>query len=105
MSGIAESRAATTLTGGKHFLRFLKNGSWVYGQANDPVQADVCQHHDLMHGWVCWVDSAKAGEAMASMMKPMPPCPEPVNGTPFKEQRGFEPGVGGDVDGLEPFIR
>jgi hypothetical protein len=105
MSGIAESRAATQLTGGKHFLRFLKDGLWVYGQANDPVQENdqwAVNILTLAHGWVCWVDSAKAGEVMTSMMKPMPPCPEPIDGMPFKEQRGFElRGIGGDIDGVE----
>ena len=105
MSGIAESRAATTLTGGKFFLRFLKDGSWVYGQANDEVQEDAQWAVNIMslsHGWVCWVDGAKAGEVMTSMTKPMPPCPEDINGVSYKEQRGFElRGIGGDIDGTE----
>jgi hypothetical protein len=105
LSGIAESRAATTLTSGKSYLRMLKDGRWVYGQVNDAVENDARWAVNIMtlsHGWVCWTDSVKTGEVMASMLKPMPPRPEPLDGMPYKEQRGFEVrGVGGDSDGVE----
>jgi hypothetical protein len=105
MSGIAESRAATTLPVGKSYLRFLKDGSWVYGQASDEIKDGARWAINIMtlsHGWACWEDSVKIGEVMASMLKPMPLCPDPINGVPYKEQRGFElRGVGGDSDGVE----
>jgi hypothetical protein len=100
MSGIAESRATTTIGGGgKDLLRMLKSGEWVYGQSNEEVQSGsqwVINIMSLAHGWTCWVEGAGnaknscRGKLMVSMTEAKPACPPPIDNTPFKELRSFE---------------
>ena len=82
----------------------LRDGRWVYGQVNDAVENDARWAVNIMtlsHGWVCWTDSVKTGEVMASMLKPMPPRPEPLDGMPYKSNAASRCAVGGDSDGVE----
>jgi len=100
MSGIAESKASTIVAGGgKDLLRMLKSGEWVFGQSNEEVQPGsrwVANVMSFAHGWCCWVEGGPGqknelrGEIMVSMAKSKPPCPAPVDGTPYKEQRVFD---------------
>jgi hypothetical protein len=105
LSGIAESRQSTILTGGKPFLRLLKSGEWVYGQTNEEVQDGsqwAVNIFTLGHGYACWIDSELRGEAMISMSKPKPQKPPPVDGIAYKEQRSFElKCLNGDDAGVE----
>jgi hypothetical protein len=99
-AGIAESRATTVLMGGgKPMLRMLKSGEWVFGQENNDVQEGsswAINVATLAHGWSCWVQgegnskNTLAGEIMASMLDAKPPCPPPIDGFPYKEQRSFD---------------
>jgi len=100
MSGIAESKASTIVAGGgKDLLRMLKSGEWVFGQSNEEVQPGsrwIANVMSFAHGWCCWVEGGPGqknelrGEVMVSMAKAKPPCPPPVDGTPYKEQRVFD---------------
>jgi hypothetical protein len=99
MSGIAESRASTVIAGGKPFFRLLKSGKFVFGQTNEEVQQGSKWAVNIMsmqHGWSCWVDGGHgkanelAGQVMAPMTAPKPARPDPIEDTPFKEQRSFE---------------
>jgi hypothetical protein len=109
MTGIARSRAETQFSGGKPLLRMLRDGGWAIGQTNDEVQPEsrwVVNILTLQHGWVCWTNSDSkntlAGEIMASMLKPRPECPPPIDGIPYKEQRSFDlKCIDGDDSGLE----
>jgi hypothetical protein len=96
-SGIAQSRAETRISGGKPFLRLLKGGEWVFGQEDlvvEPGSRWCVNLMSLSHGFCCWVDMGSKnelkGEVMVSMTMPRPPRPEPIDGTPYAEQRGFE---------------
>ena len=99
MSGIAESRASTILSGsGTPLLRMLKSGSWVFGMENEEVQGGsrwIVNPMSLAHGYCCWVETAGndknklKGEVMVSITKPKPALPPPIEGTPYKEQRAF----------------
>jgi hypothetical protein len=99
MGGIAESRATTVIAGGKPFFRLSRAGIFIYGQNNEEVQEGSRWAVNIMsmsHGWSCWVDggpgqaNSLAGEVMTPMSVSKPPLPEPIDGTPFKEQRSFE---------------
>ena len=100
MSGIAESKASTIVAGGgKDLLRMLKSGEWVFGQGNEEVQPGsrwIANVMSFQHGWCCWVEGGPGqknelrGEVMVSMAKAKPPCPPPIDGTPYKEQRVFD---------------
>jgi len=100
MSGIAESKASTIVAGGgKDLLRMLKSGEWVFGQSNEEVQPGsrwIANVMSFQHGWCCWVEGGPGqknelrGEVMVSMAKAKPPCPPPIDGTPYKEQRVFD---------------
>jgi hypothetical protein len=98
-AGIAESRANTHISGGKPFLRLLKDGIWVYGAEDLEVEPGAhwaVNIMSLVHGWCCWVDrggnqkNELVGEEMVSMTQALPPRPLPIENTPFSEQRGFE---------------
>jgi hypothetical protein len=99
-SGIAQSRSSTVLSGGgKPLLRLLRDGLIVHGQANVEVEPDsrwAVNVMSLAHGWSCWVDGGPgaknklAGEVMVSIGDPKPPQPEPIQSTPWAEQRSFE---------------
>jgi hypothetical protein len=44
MKGIAETRSTMTVSdGGKPLLRLLKQGQWVYGPNNEPVENGCCR--------------------------------------------------------------
>ena len=111
MRGIAEARSVSVLAGGKPLLRLDRNGGgWVYGQANDEVEKGSYWAINIMtleHGWACWVRDGKgkntlAGEPMASMLKPRPPRPDPIEGTEFQEQKSFNLRcISGEAEGLE----
>ena len=89
-TGIAESRATTVLgVGGRPLLRMLRNGEFVFGQNNEPVQEGsqwAVNIVSLAHGWVKWVESEKVGESMVSMSMPKPVKP----GEGYQEQRSVE---------------
>jgi hypothetical protein len=100
VSGIAESRASTQISGGgKPLLRMSKAGEWMFGQANDECQEGstwAINPVTLSHGYCCWVDGGPGqknelkGEIMASMAEPKPRRPEPIGDTPYAEQRSFD---------------
>lgn len=98
-SGVAASRSLTVVSGGKPFLRMLRDGGWVYGQQDAEVQDGsswAINPLSIQHGWCCWpkADDPTAnkmlGERMVSVQEPRPPQPEPIQGVPFTEQRAFE---------------
>jgi hypothetical protein len=100
-AGIAESRASTPIAGGKPLLRLLKNGVWVFGQSDDPVQEGsswAINPLSIGHGWSCWSNHPPAlkrknellGEVMAPITSHKPPRPDDIQGFPFTEQRIFE---------------
>ena len=107
LTGIAESRASTLVTGGgKPILRMLKTtGAWVWGQTNEPMQPGsrwVLNITSLQHGWVCWDDGEMKGEVLVSMLDPKPARPQPVNGAEYEERRAFELRCyDGDDEGVE----
>jgi hypothetical protein len=102
MKGIAESRNTTPAgSGGKPFLRLLKDGNWVYGQENVEVQEGshwAVNPMTLSHGWVCWFNppegSGQKNEMRGDVMVPMthdkPEQPAPKGGAPFVSQLGCE---------------
>jgi len=98
VAGIAESRAQTSVFGGKPMLRMLKTGTWVFGQSNDEVQEGsrwVVNPTSFKHGWCCWVDGGgdknrMAGEIMVPVNERLPAQPPPIDNTPFKPQREYE---------------
>lgn len=110
-SGIAESRATTVIAGGgKLLLRMGKDGIWIYGPSNEEVLEGslwVVNIATLAHGFCCWKDAGRganvlAGEVMVSMTQPKPRRPDPIDGTPYTEQRSFElKCLDGDDAGLE----
>ena len=98
-SGIANSRAQTVVTGGKPFLRMLRDGVWVYGQKDEEVQEGsswAINPLSLGHGWCCWPKNdgggpnKMLGEHMVPMFEPRPPKPEPIEGFPFTQQFSCE---------------
>jgi len=100
-SGIAESRASTSLAGfgGKPLLRLLKSGLWVYGMEDVEVEEGslwAVNPLSLMHGWVAWTNhpgmtkNTMVGEVMVPVFEHKPAKPLPVDGWPFSEQRMFE---------------
>jgi len=111
LAGIAQSRAATPVVGGKPLLRMQKSGEWCFGQTNDDVQDGSRWAVNIMsiaHGWVCWVDGGEreknsmAGEVMASVTEPRPPQPDDIGKFPYKDQRSFDLlCLDGDDKGME----
>jgi len=98
-TGIANSRAQTVVTGGKPFLRMLRDGVWVYGQRDEEVQEGsswAINPLSLGHGWCCWPNNPDGGsnkmlgEHMVPMFEPRPPKPEPIEGFPFTQQFSCE---------------
>lgn len=100
-SGIASSRAQTIISGGKPFLRLLRDGMWVFGQRDEEVQEGsswAINVLSLQHGWCCWPKGDAAGsggnrmlgESMAPVYAPRPASPEPINGNPFSQQVGMD---------------
>ena len=98
-SGIASSRAQTIISGGKPFLRMLKDGNWVFGQRDEEVQEGsswAINVLSLQHGHCCWPKNEGGGtnkmlgEVMAPVYAPRPSAPEPINGFPFTQQVGFD---------------
>ena len=71
MRGIADTRApCMTGDGGKLLLRLLKNGTFVIGQNNEPVENGsewAVNIACLARGWVCWGDGELLGQVMASV--------------------------------------
>jgi hypothetical protein len=98
MAGIAESRATTQIgAGGKHILRLMKGGMWIYGQTNEEVQPGsrwAVNVMTLAHGWCCWVEgeskNSLEGDVMVSMSEKLPAQPDAIRGTEFKPQRSFD---------------
>lgn len=92
-AGIAESRASTIINaGGMPLLRLLKDGSWVFGQGDEEVQANsrwLVNVMTIAHGYCCWIDGALRGETMKSVFEPKPVQPPAIEGFPYKEQRSF----------------
>lgn len=110
VSGIAQSRATTPLAGGEPILRLSRDGHWIYGQGDDPVQEGsewAVNPGSIMHGWVCWSDDSKlAGEVMAHVSKPKPARPDPIGNLAWKEQRTCNMKcVYGDDDGLQVIFK
>jgi len=113
MAGIAESRASTPIAGGKPLLRLLKNGVWVFGQSDDPVQEGsswAINPLSIGHGWSCWSNYPPAmkrknellGEVMAPISAHKPARPDDIQGFQFNEQRVFELRcLDGDDEGTE----
>jgi hypothetical protein len=104
--GIAESRASTVIAaGGKPILRLLKQGDWVFGQSDEEVQEGsrwAVNVATIEHGFVCWIDGALRGEAMASVFQHKPERPPSIEGVRYKEQRSFDMKcVDGDDAGTE----
>lgn len=94
MKGIAETRSTMTVSdSGKPLLRLLKQGKWVYGPNNEPVEKGsqwAVNIASLSRGWVCWDDGELLGQAMASVQAERLPQPPPIDGIPFVEQFGLE---------------
>lgn len=112
-SGLAQSVAAvpTSGGGGKPILRLLKSGIWVFGQADDQVQAGsewAVNPASITHGWICWSNDPSAsknqllGEVMVPANQPYPVKPQPINGYEFKPQRCMDMRcVSGEDEGVE----
>jgi len=99
MSGIAESRAQTIVAGGKPFFRMSRSGTYIFGQSNEEMQEGSRWAVNIMtmsHGWSCWVDGGPnqanvlAGEVMTAMTNPLPPRPDPIGDSSYKDVRSFE---------------
>ena len=99
MSGIAESRAQTIVAGGKPFFRMSRSGTYIFGQSNEEMQEGSRWAVNIMtmsHGWSCWVDggpnqaNSLAGEVMTAMTNPLPPRPDPIGDSSYKDVRSFE---------------
>jgi hypothetical protein len=94
MKGIAETRSTMTVSdGGKPLLRLLKQGQWVYGPNNEPVEKGsqwAVNIASLSRGWVCWDDGELLGQVMASVQVERLLPPAPIDGVPFAEQFGME---------------
>lgn len=100
ISAIEQSRSTTVIAGGgKPFLRLLKSNEWVYGAENIDVQPGsrwVVNIFEAKHGFCCWVDNGPGkknelkGEVMSTIFGPKPHRPDPIDGTPFAEQRAFD---------------
>lgn len=101
LAGIEDSQATTMVAGGgKDLIKLDKSdGSWVIGQADEPMQVGSrwwINILSLSHGWVCWSNyqgtrkNERLGEIMVPMSEPKPQKPQPIEGFPFAEQRSFE---------------
>ena len=99
-SGIANSRAITIISGGKPYIRMLKDSNWVYGQRDEEVQDGsswAINPLSLAHGWCCWSNNPEGdnpnkmlGEVMVPIHEPQPAMPAPVDGFPYTAQRSFD---------------
>lgn len=98
-SGIAQSRATLIPSGGKPFLRLLKDGGWVFGQTDDSVQEGSSWAVNILsisHGYCCWpkndggMPNKPLGEVMSPIHEPRPSRPEPISGFPFTDQRSMD---------------
>lgn len=99
VTGIAQSHSQMRTTGGKPFLRLLKEGIWVYGADDTEVEGGslwAVNVAEMKHGWSCWVDHGPGqkntleDEIMVSVLDHKPPMPPPLNGSPYKEQYSLE---------------
>src|SRR5262245_7145275 len=101
LTGIRESRQTTVITGTRPFMRLARDGEWIYGQSNEPIQEGTLWGRNPLsigHGWVCWPTGDTAGQAgnkilgesMTAVHEPKPVRPEPINGFPFVEQRQID---------------
>ena len=100
MSGIAQARAVTKISGfgGKDLMRLNdKDGSWNFGQSNEEVQKGsrwVINTRSIMHGYTCWVDRGKKNELALDAMVPVTQDkgvqPGPIEGRECKDTRAFD---------------
>ena len=104
-TGIAESRASTIIGGREPIMRLGRDGDWIYGQENEPVQEGsqwIINIRTLAHGWQCWAGgndgrdgkpkakNSLKGEKLDPMTVPKPPRPAPIDGTEWSELRAFQ---------------
>jgi hypothetical protein len=100
MAGIAQSRAATKISGfgGKDLLRLDAAGAgWVFGQNAEEVQKGsrwAINIRSIAHGWTCWVDRGKKNELALDEMVPVTQAksskPDPIEGKECKDTRSFD---------------
>jgi hypothetical protein len=103
LSGIGQSRSATTIPGGKPLLRLTKGSGWVFGQNDEPVQDGsswVANPLSIMHGFCAWTrydakdkkTNELVGEVMVPIYEAKPAKPDPVGEAqwPYAEQRSIE---------------
>jgi len=100
MSGIAQARAVTKISGfgGKDLLRLNeKDGTWNFGQSKEDVQTGsrwVINTRSIMHGYTCWVERGKKNELALDAMVPVTQDkgvqPPPIEGRECKDTRSFD---------------
>ena len=111
-SGIAESNATVSRAGGgKPLLRLGRQGAWIIGQNDDPVQPGsewAINPASVGHGWVAWdenpdrTQSKMLGEVLVPVTEKRPPMPDPLPHSTWKEQRVCELAcLNGEDEGLE----
>lgn len=98
LGGIRVSRAQTPIASTEPLLRFLKDGRWVFSQADDEIQPGaILAAHPMFiqHGYVCWERKPEGSsgpnqildEKMVPIFEDKPAIPGPINGSPCKDQR------------------
>jgi hypothetical protein len=112
LGGLAESRQVVLNTGGgKPLLRLLKDGEWVFGQGDDPVQEGshwAINVRTIGWGSVCWTNYPQGqsnkllGKVIGPITQPKPATPAPIEGFPFTDFVTFDLlCLDGDDEGVE----
>jgi len=112
LGGLLESRTTVLATGGgKPLLRLARDGEWIFGQGDDPVQEGshwAINVRTLGWGSVCWTNypagqkNKRLGLVVAPMTQPKPPTPAPIEGFAFTDYICFDAlCLDGDDEGLE----
>lgn len=84
-------QAALPETQNSQYLRFLQDGSWVFGQENEEVLPEdriALNTMSIKTGWSCWTDrpkGAKANENLGEAMVPLGQDPLPKHELPVKK--------------------
>ena len=112
LGGLLESRTTVMATGGgKSLLRLARDGEWIFGQGDDPVQKGshwAINVKTLGWGSVCWTNyptgqkNKRLGIVVAPMTQPKPAVPAPIEGFPFVDFVTFDLlCLDGEDEGLE----
>src|SRR5262245_43980543 len=71
------SAATSSSRRGPPLLRFLKDGTWVYGQESKKIECNSVwapNPYQATHGFACWPESGRRllGEVMVPVTQPTP---------------------------------